>query len=71
MLCPKCRSKVEPAQLALTQDLLAANGALKAGSLYANENSLSSEEVSAKKAAVALKRSRQVNVPQKGYKIGL
>mmetsp|Transcript_40782 Transcript_40782/g.93903 ORF Transcript_40782/g.93903 Transcript_40782/m.93903 type:complete len:547 (-) Transcript_40782:27-1667(-) len=59
MLCPKCRSKVEPAQLALTQDLLAANGALKAGSLYANENSLSSEEVSAKKAAVALKRSRQ------------
>ncbi|CAJ1398632.1 unnamed protein product [Effrenium voratum] len=56
MLCPKCRAIAEPAQLSLTQDLLAAHGALRAGSMYANENFLSSRQIAAKKAAITLKK---------------
>ena len=47
MLCPRCRSIAEPAQLSLTQELLAANGALRAGSMYANENALTQAQISA------------------------
>ena len=60
MLCPRCRSVAEPAQLSLTQELLASHGALRAGSLYANENALNSEQVAAKKAAVTLRRGGQL-----------
>ena len=56
MLCPRCRAIAEPAQLALTQELLAAHGALRAGSLYANENVLTPTEIAAKKAAITLQR---------------
>lgn len=59
MLCPKCRVIAEPAQMALTQDLLAANGALRAGSLYANENSLTQQQIAAKKAAITLRRGNK------------
>mmetsp|Transcript_70510 Transcript_70510/g.168891 ORF Transcript_70510/g.168891 Transcript_70510/m.168891 type:complete len:552 (+) Transcript_70510:54-1709(+) len=59
MVCPKCRAKAEPAQTALTQDLLAKHGAVKAGAFYANENALSPEEVSAKKAAAVLRRPQR------------
>eukprot|EP00438_Fugacium_kawagutii_P019014 Skav234572 [mRNA] locus=scaffold2869:166626:168281:+ [translate_table: standard] len=59
MLCPKCRAIAEPAQLALTQDLLAAHGALRAGSMYANENFLSSQQIAAKKAAITLKKGQK------------
>lgn len=60
MLCPRCRSVAEPAQLSLTQELLSSSGALRAGSLYANENALTSEQVAAKKAAMSLRRGNQL-----------
>lgn len=56
MLCPKCRAIAEPAQLSLTQELLAAHGALRAGSMYANENFLNPQQIAAKKAAITLKK---------------
>ncbi|CAK9002629.1 Exonuclease 3'-5' domain-containing protein 2 (3'-5' exoribonuclease EXD2) (Exonuclease 3'-5' domain-like-containing protein 2) [Durusdinium trenchii] len=59
MLCPRCRAIAEPAQLALTQELLASHGALRAGSLYANENTLTPTQIAAKKAAVTLRRAQK------------
>ncbi|CAE7661388.1 EXD2 [Symbiodinium necroappetens] len=56
MLCPRCRAIAEPAQMSLTQELLAAHGALRAGSLYANENALTQAQITAKKAAITLRK---------------
>jgi len=67
MLCPRCRRKAELPQAEQVQALLAQYGARKSGSVYANENALSSEQEKAKRSAgslLAQPKGRKGTIPE-------
>lgn len=54
MLCPACRAKTEPPQLARVAELLAQHGGIQAGGSHANAIAVSTEQAAAQRAALGL-----------------